>query len=92
MPNVVLEAMASGLPVVATGAEGIDELLGPAAGAQTVRFGDSEALAEKIVALVSDRQAADQLGAMNRARAAEKFPLEAMVRAYENLWERLVER
>jgi glycosyltransferase involved in cell wall biosynthesis len=87
MPNVVLEAMASRLPVVATQVEGTDELLGP--GARTVPFGDSEALAEKIVALVRDPPAAAQLGVVNRARAEKGFSLPAMVSAYEKLWESL---
>ena len=39
MPNVVLEAMAAGLPVVATDVEGVRELLGPAATAQVCAAG-----------------------------------------------------
>ena len=66
MPNVVLEAMASGLPVVATSVEGVEELLGPAAESQTVRYGDSAALATKIVRLVDDRHEATATGAENR--------------------------
>ena len=91
MPNVVLEAMASRLPVVATEAEGIDELLGPQAAAQTVRFGDSEALVQKIVALAGNPLAAAELGTANRARAEKDFSLGSMVTAYEDLWESLVE-
>lgn len=90
MPNVVLEAMASRLPVVATRAQGVEELLGPAAAAQTVPFGDCEALTQRVVAMVRDPQAAAELGAANRARAEQGFSLEAMVAAYERLWESLV--
>ena len=43
MPNVVLEAMASRLPVVASDVEGVRELLGPNAARQTVAHGDSRA-------------------------------------------------
>ena len=44
MPNVVLEAMASRLPVVASDVEGVRELLGPNAARQTVAHGDSRRL------------------------------------------------
>ena len=47
MPNVVLEAMASRLPVVASDVEGVRELLGPAAERQTVRYGDTQVLIDK---------------------------------------------
>ncbi len=51
MPNVVLEAMASRRPVVATDVEGVRELLGPLAARQLVRYGDTQDLIDKIVRL-----------------------------------------
>jgi len=90
MPNVVLEAMASRLPVVASDVEGVRELLGEGAKNQTVRFGDGRGLAERLARLLSDPQLAAELGAANRRRVEQEFGIERMVAAYEDLWESLV--
>jgi glycosyltransferase involved in cell wall biosynthesis len=90
MPNVVLEAMASRLPVVATRAEGVEELLGAAAGEQTVAGDDSAAFSATIVKLLTDLRLAEEIGQKNRLRAEREFSLGGMVRAYENLWASLV--
>jgi glycosyltransferase involved in cell wall biosynthesis len=90
MPNVVLEAMASRLPVVATDVEGVRELLGPGAGQQTVRHGDSQALGDKIVRFMLDSTLARATGEENRRRAEENFGIARMVEAHEALWESLV--
>ncbi len=90
MPNVVLEAMAAGLPVVATTVEGVCELLGPAAERQTVGYGDSQALTDKIVALIEDSRTATRLGTENRRRAEENFDITRMVATYQDLWESIV--
>ncbi len=89
MPNVVLEAMASRLPVVASNAEGVSELLGPLAGEQTVPFGDVAALAQRLRAVLSDRSRAHALGTNNRQRVERCFSLESACRAYEQLWDSL---
>jgi glycosyltransferase involved in cell wall biosynthesis len=89
MPNVVLEAMASRRPIVATDVEGVRELLGPAASGQTVRYGDAQDLVNKIVHLMSHPAAALAAGDENRRRAEAKFGIARMVSAYEDLWERL---
>lgn len=86
MPNVVLQAMACGQPVLATEAEGTRELLGPHRDPQLVAYGDTEAFAEKLVAIMSDSDFAATLGQKNRNRATEEFSLQRMVRAYEELW------
>jgi glycosyltransferase involved in cell wall biosynthesis len=91
MPNVVLEAMASRLPVVATDVEGVRELLGPAADAQVVRHGDSAALTAKTLRLLHDRDLAAELGQANRLRAEETFAIDHMVTAYQELWSTLIE-
>ncbi len=86
MPNAVLEAMASGLPVVAMDVEGVRELLGEAAADQVAQPGDWKGFASKIISLIQSREQAAKLGATNRRRAAEVFSLDRSVAAYEDLW------
>jgi glycosyltransferase involved in cell wall biosynthesis len=86
MPNVVLEAMASRLPVVASDVEGVRELLGPNAAQQTVPPGDMQMLADAIVALMHDPALSSAMGSENRRRAEQSFAIAQMVRAYEDLW------
>jgi glycosyltransferase involved in cell wall biosynthesis len=86
MPNVVLEAMASRLPVVASDVEGVRELLGPNAARQTVAHGDSRMLAEAIVGLMLDPALSSATGMENRRRAEQCFGIARMVKAYEDLW------
>jgi starch synthase (maltosyl-transferring) len=89
MPNVILEAMACGLPVVSTRTDGVTELLGPVADEQTVSDGTPQAIADKVVKLCSDPHLRAHLGAENRQRVTQKFSLERMIADYERLFEAL---
>ncbi|MEN6407510.1 MAG: glycosyltransferase [Thermoguttaceae bacterium] len=91
MPNVVLEAMASGLPVVATQVEGVAELLGPQSDRQTVAYGDSQALTARIADFMSHPDMAAAIGQENRRRVEQNFTISRVVTAYEELWQGLVE-
>jgi glycosyltransferase involved in cell wall biosynthesis len=89
MPNVVLEAMAAGKPVVATRAEGIEELLGEAASSQTAEFGDLPGFLGRIRDLAGSPTLAAELGEANRQRAAETFSLASMIGSYEQMYAEL---
>ncbi|MEX2112355.1 MAG: glycosyltransferase [Pirellulales bacterium] len=86
MPNVVLEAMAAGKPVVATDVEGVSEALGPGAAQQAVRVGHAEAFAAKLRLILGDAPLAAALGRENRERVRQHFSIDAMVTAYERLY------
>ena len=90
MPNVVLEAMASRRPVLATRVEGVLELLGAEDEAQTVSWGDSRGLVAKLVRLLTDRPLAAELGQRNRRRAEQEFSIDRTVAAYQSLWSALI--
>jgi sugar transferase (PEP-CTERM/EpsH1 system associated) len=86
MPNAVLEAMATGLPVVATRVGGTPELVVPETG-RLVPPGDPEALADAMIAYARDDEARALAGRAARARATDAFDLDAMARAYQRAYE-----
>jgi len=92
MPNVILEAMASRLPVLASDVEGVRELLGPGADPQIVSFGDDDAWTQKLLALLKDRLLALRVAEENRRRVEQQFSVASMVTAYESLWTELLDR
>lgn len=90
MPNVVLEAMAAGKPVVARRVEGVEELLGELGRDQVVETGPKELVADRIIHLAQNPQLAADLGRLNQVRARQFFSIEAMVEKYERLYASLV--
>jgi len=72
-PNVVLEAMASGLPVVATDVGGVREFVDAPEGGTFVPKGDAEAMGAAIVSFVDEGAKRRNAGAFNRVRATTKF-------------------
>lgn len=90
MPNVLIEAMASGLPVVATKVEGVQQVLGPLFEEQVVAFGDTVGLVKAVTGVADSPGQAVRLGALNRERIAEEFSLQAMISRYEAIYTSLV--
>jgi glycosyltransferase involved in cell wall biosynthesis len=90
MPNVVLEAMAGGLPVAVTQVEGVAELLGPGLQEQSAPYGEWDAFSEMVVRILGDSDLARRLGKANRDRAEHSFTLPRMVASYEQLWEQIM--
>jgi len=90
MPNVLLEAMAAGLPVLTTRVEGTTEILGPLAPEQSVPAGDAAAFERALVSLASDAARSVDLGQQNRARVLASFSLAFSVQAYEQIYMELM--
>lgn len=90
--NVVLEAMATGLPVVATAVGGNPELVRHGETGWLVPPADPDALAEVLVALASDPGKARMLGNAGRADVEARFSMHAMVSSYQALYDRLLQR
>jgi glycosyltransferase involved in cell wall biosynthesis len=91
LPMSVLEAMAAGLPVVASEVGGIPELVDAETGV-LVPPEDPAALSTAVERLLADQGLRARLGAAGRARAEERFDLESWGRAHIRLYERELER
>jgi glycosyltransferase involved in cell wall biosynthesis len=89
LPNVVLEAMRLGKPVVATAAPGTTEVVEDGVTGRLVPVGQPRELARALRALFRDPALRRRLGEAGRARVAEHFRLDAMIDAYADLYERL---
>ncbi|MBA3312351.1 MAG: glycosyltransferase [Planctomycetaceae bacterium] len=86
MPNVVLEAMAAGTPVVATNVEGIGELLRDGTLGTVVHTEASEALAEGIRQILSDPVAAQEKSRLAQTHVFKQHMVSAIVSDYHRLY------
>jgi sugar transferase (PEP-CTERM/EpsH1 system associated) len=88
--NTILEAMAAGLPVIATDVGGNAELIEAGRTGELVAPADPDALAHRILAYGRDRESARAAGRAGRARIERQFGLDAMVQRYQALYDRLL--
>lgn len=88
--NAILEAMATGLPVVATRVGGNVELVRDGETGRLVEVGQPEALARALAGYLSDPVVARRHGAAARARAERDFGLARMLNGYGELYRSLM--
>ncbi len=91
-PNVLLEAMASALPVVATDVGGIPGLVIHEETGMLSPAGDARMLASHMISLLGDPDKARRMGEAGRIRVQESFDFSVMVRAHEAVFLALAQR
>ena len=87
LPRVVFEAMAAGLPVVASNVSGIPDILEDGVTGFTVSPGDELALTERIRWVLENPNDGHEIGLRARNFAERFFSTEAYVRGYRQLFE-----
>ena len=85
-PLVVLEAMAAGVPVVASRVGGIPGQIQPGRQGILVPPGDAKALGDALLGLLHDPELARRMGEAGRLRAETEFSHENMVRKVEGIY------
>jgi glycosyltransferase involved in cell wall biosynthesis len=90
IPNVVLEAMASGLPVVATRVGGLPEVVEHDRTGFLVPIGDTDALADALGLLLSEEKIRTAFGREGRRRVEARYSTSGMVQKYEQIFEQLL--
>lgn len=88
-PVVILEAMASGLPVVATKVGGIPEVVIDNQTGKLVNPSDPNAFAQALSAYLLAPEILAQQGAAGRQRVEEIYSIEAMLGSYAGLYDKL---
>jgi len=89
LPMALLEAMAAGLPVIATRVGGIPDVVTDGRDGVLVEARDAEGLARAIDALLDDPARRAELGRAARRRISESFSAAVVLPRVEGVWERL---
>lgn len=88
----VLEAMASGLPVVSTGVDGTAEAVINGKTGFVVPPKDATRMAEAICKLLLDREEAKSMGERGEERVKRYFNFEKMIKEYENIYDAIAKK
>jgi len=89
LSNVVLEAMATSLPVVGTRIAGVRELIDDGVTGLVVAPRNADALVEALTTVLRDPDLRAKMGRAARIRVEQRYSVDPMVDAYEDLYERL---
>jgi sugar transferase (PEP-CTERM/EpsH1 system associated) len=90
--NTILEAMASGLPVVATAVGGNADLVQQPHTGFMVPAADPRAMAARLVELASDPAHATAMGQAGRERVLARFSMQAMISTYQSVYDQQLQR
>lgn len=92
MPLVVLEAMGTGLPIIASRVEGIDELVEDDLNGALFDPGDVDRLAECIIKLINEGEARIEMGktSVNKLKQNERYNWKNIADEYLSLYEKIL--
>ncbi len=85
-PNALLDAMAAGMPVVASSVGGVVELVDNGRTGLLFAAGDRYALADRVMRLMADGALGADLGAAARADVAARYSFDRMVAGFERIY------
>jgi glycosyltransferase involved in cell wall biosynthesis len=89
-PNVVLEAMATGLPIVATDVGGLRDFITPGRNGELVPKGDAAAMAAALTELLSPLPHVRTMASVNRADALGQYSWSASARQLRDVYQRVL--
>jgi len=90
--NTILEAMATGLPVVATNVGGNSEIIDDGKTGQLVPSADPVALSSALSEYINSPELRASHGSQGRIRAKTQFSVEKMVSEYESVYRRVAQK
>lgn len=91
MPYALLEAMGAGLPVVTTSVGAIPELVKDGVNGFLIRPGDHEALADRLIRLLTDYQLRMTMSAANRKRIRDGYLPQMAMAKFDGIYNKLLE-
>jgi glycosyltransferase involved in cell wall biosynthesis len=86
LPNVVLESMSSGVPVVATPSVGIGEIIKSEENGWILKSCNCDELADMLQRLILNRELVEAVGSIAQTSVRKSFSLSCMVAGYEKLY------
>lgn len=92
MPNAVLEAMACGIPVIASAVGGVPEVINDNENGITIPPENEDQLTTKLITLIENQEKRRVFGTQARKTVQERFSLVQMVSKYETLYQSLADR